>query len=422
MDARIMIPKRCWLVTSTFLLSVLLYVDRACISTAKDPVMQDLGLTDKEWGVVMAAFAFGYALLQTPSGALADRLGARRILTSVVVFWSLFTGLTAAAWNFVSLAVVRFLFGAGEAGAFPGMARVVYSWIPVKERGLVKGLNFSGSRLGAAVTMPFLPWMIERLGWRQSFVVLMFIGFGWSLFWWFWFRDEPTEHKGVSQDELQHILANRQQQSDDGAVHALPVGAMLRSSNLWLVMAQYFASNFTFFFTLTWLYPHVKRTYDLGAVDAGFYAMIPLLGGAVGNVFSGWLVDQLYRHGHQALSRRGPAILGFVLAAVGLVASVGQETPAGAVAWLTVAIFGADMTLSPSWSFCIDIGGRHAGAVSGTMNMAGNLGSAFVGLAFPYLVERFGSQGFFYAGALLNGLGIVAWLLTRPSRKLENSG
>ena len=417
-----MIPKRYLLVASTFSLSVLLYVDRACISTAKDPIVRDLGLSDQQWGVVMAAFAFGYALLQTPSGALADRWGARRILASVVAFWSLFTGLTAMAWNFVSLAVVRFLFGAGEAGAFPGMARVVYSWIPVNERGLVKGLNFSGSRLGAAVTMPFLPWMIERLGWKQSFLVLMVVGFGWSLFWWFWFRDEPTGHPGISRKELQHILDNRQQRTDDGTVHALPVAAMLRSANMWLVMAQYFASNFTFFFTLTWLYPHVKRTYDLGAVDAGFYAMIPLLGGAVGNVFSGWLVDHLYRRGLQGLSRRGPAIVGFGLAAVGLVASVGQATPAGAVAWLTVAVFGADMTLSPSWSFCIDIGGRHAGAVSGTMNMAGNLGSALVGLAFPFLVARYGPKGFFYAGALLNALAIAAWLLTRPARKLEDSG
>jgi ACS family glucarate transporter-like MFS transporter len=415
-----MIPKRFLLVTSTFSLSVLLYVDRACISTAKDPIVRDLGLSDQQWGAVMAAFAFGYALLQTPAGALADRLGARRILTAVVAFWSLFTGLTAAAWNFVSLAVVRFLFGAGEAGAFPGMAGVVYSWIPVKERGLVKGLNFSGSRLGAAITMPILPWMIAGLGWKQSFLVLMTIGFGWSVFWWFWFRDEPTEHPGLSKAELEHILANRQQRTEGGAARALPVRAMLRSSNMWLVMAQYFASNFTFFFTLTWLYPHVKRTYDLDAVAAGFYAMVPLLGGAVGNVFSGWLVDRLYRQGRGGLSRRGPAILGFLLASAGLMMSVGQETPAGAIAWLTVAIFGADMTLSPSWSFCIDIGGRHAGAVSGTMNMAGNLGSALVGLAFPFLVARFGPEGFFRVGALLNVLAIGAWLLISPSRKLED--
>jgi ACS family glucarate transporter-like MFS transporter len=188
---------------------------------------------------------------------------------------------------------------------------------------------------------------------------------------------------------------------------------------MWLAMGQYFASNFTFFFSLTWLYPYVKRTYGLGAVDAGFYAMAPLLAGAVGNIFAGWLVDRLYQSGRPMLSRRAPAIVGFALAAIGLLGSVGQATPGGAVFWLSIAIFGADMTLSPSWSFCIDIGGRHAGAVSGTMNMAGNLGSAFVGLIFPFLLERFGPGGFFYAGAGLNVIAILLWCGMRPEHQIQ---
>jgi ACS family glucarate transporter-like MFS transporter len=409
---------RAFVIAATFLLSVLLYVDRACISTAKDAVVQDLRLTDREWGVVMAAFAFGYALLQTPAGALADRFGGRRILAGVVAFWSMFTGLTAAAWNLASLAVIRFLFGAGEAGAFPGMARVVYSWIPLGERGLVKGINFSGSRLGAALTMPVLPWMIERLGWQASFQVLMGVGFAWAAFWWLWFRDDPAAHRGVSGAERALILAGRPA-TMPGPAAALPIRAMAGSSTLWRLMGQYFASNFTFFFCLTWLYPYVKATYHLGGVDAGVHAMLPLLAGAAGNVFGGWLVDRLYRAGRWALSRRLPAVAGFALATLGLVASVEQGTALGAVAWLSVAVFGADMTLSPSWAFCIDIGGRHAGAVSGTMNMAGNLGSAVVGLVFPLLVEQFGPQGFFYAGAALNLAAIGLWLGARPDRSLE---
>lgn len=416
------IPRRALVVCGTFLLAFLLDVDRVCISTAKAPIVAELGLTDAQFGWVLSAFAFGYALLQTPSGALADRHGARRILAAVVTFWSIFTGLTAVAWSFGSMLVVRFLFGAGEAGAFPGMARAVYSWIPVAERGLVKGINFSASRLGAAVTMPLLPWMIATLGWKESFVVLMLVGFGWAAAWWFWFRDEPAEHRGISPAELAHILAQRQ---DAGAAHAgaaiapLTTGQLLRSGNLWLMMSQYFASNFTFFFCLTWLFPYVQKTYGLSYTQAGFYAMIPLLCGAAGNVFSGWMVDALFRSGRPTLSRRMPAMIGFALAAVGLVLSVGQEQVGGAVLWLSLAIFGADMTLSPSWSFCIDIGGRHAGKVSGTMNMAGNLGSALVALAFPYLLAWTGGPAaFFYIGAALNGLGIALWALTRPERKL----
>ena len=427
-----MIPRRYLIVLATFSLSVLLYVDRACISTAKDPVIQTLSQTDarwldkewaeKRWGWIMAAFAFGYALLQTPSGALADRLGARKILTTVVTAWSAFTGMTAAAWNLTSMMVIRFLFGAGEAGAFPGMARVVYSWIPVKERGLVKGINFSGSRIGAAVTMPFLPWLIATLGWRESFCLLMVVGFVWSLVWWFWFRDEPADKHGVSAKELEHILKTRQQATVDTAPpKPLRLGALFGSANMWFVMGQYFASNFTFFFTLTWLYPYVKKTYNLDLVTAGFYAMAPLLAGALGNIASGAFVDFLYRHTSRTLSRRLPAIIGFSLAAIGLAMSVGQETAVSAVAWLSLAVFGADMTLSPSWSLCIDIGGKHAGAVSGTMNMAGNLGSAVVGLVFPYLIIAYGPRGFFWVGAALNVVGIVLWLLASPERKLEDA-
>lgn len=413
------IQRRHLVVFSTFLLSVLLYVDRACISTAKDPVMHDLALSDRQWGWVMAAFAFGYALLQTPAGALADRFGGRRVLAAVVTLWSLFTGLTALAWSYGSLLAMRFLFGAGEAGAFPGMARVVYSWIPVRERGVVKGINFAGSRLGAAATMPVLPWMIATLGWQQSFVLLMLVGFGWATFWFLWFRDDPADHAGVSRDEAAYILQHRQAQAG-GPPAPLRAGTLLGSANLWFAMGQYFASNFTFFFALTWLYPHVRSTYSLDAVSAGFHAMFPLLCGAAGNIAGGWLVDRLYRAGRMSLSRRLPAVTGFALAATGLVMSVDQDTALGAVAWLSVAVFGADMTLSPAWSLCIDIGGRHAGAVSGTMNMAGNLGAAITGVAFPYLLAWTGGPtAFFYVGALLNLFAIVFWLFLRPGRKME---
>ncbi len=406
-----MIPRRYLLVSGTFLLSLLLYVDRTCISTAKDAVSRDLGLGKEQWAWVLAAFAFGYALFQTPGGALADRVGGRIVLTAVVTVWSVFTGLTAAAWNFASLLVVRFLFGAGEAGAFPGMAKVIYSWIPVRERGLVKGINFSGSRLGAALAMPLVAAMIAKFGWKQTFAVLMVVGFAWSLVWWWWFRDEPREHAGISPAELDYILQHRQAPATALAPTPLPLGAMLRSGNLWLMMVQYFGSNFTFFFSLSWLYPYVKSKYQLDAVDAGYYAMVPLLAGAAGNIFSGWLVDALYRNGRPALSRKLPAIAGFALAAVGMVMSVEQATAAGAVFWLSVAIFGADMTLSPSWSFCIDIGGPHAGAVSGTMNMAGNLGSAITALAFAYLPESSrGNVAFFHTAAGLSVMAMGCWL------------
>jgi ACS family glucarate transporter-like MFS transporter len=415
-----MIPKRYLFVAATFLLSFLLYVDRVCISTAQAPITADLKLSDEQFGWILSGFAFGYALFQSPAGTWADRRGARRLLTGVVVVWSVFTGLTAVAWNFVSLLVIRFLFGAGEAGAFPGIARAAYSWIPVRERGLVNGINFSASRLGAAVTMPLLPLMIHGFGWKASFIILMAVGCVWAGLWWRWFRDEPGDCPGISAAEKDKILANRPAVRGGAAGRRpLPLGVMLRSGNLWLLMLQYAASNFTAYFCLSWLFPYVQKAYRLSYTTAGFYTMVPLLAGAVGNVMSGLLVDRIYSAGHPIASRRWPACVGFGLAATGLVASLHQAGAVGAVAWLSVGVFGVDMILSPAWSCCIDIGGEHAGRVSGAMNMAGNLSSALAALAFPYLQKWTGGpQAFFYLGAGLNGGAAICWLFTDPTKKM----
>ncbi|MHB8897170.1 MAG: MFS transporter [Thermoguttaceae bacterium] len=414
-----MIPKRHLLLLGTFLLSVLLYVDRACISTAKGDITRDLALSDTQWGWVMAAFALGYALFQTPTGAVADRFGPRVLLTSVVVLWSLFTGLSGMVRSFVPLFTVRFLFGAGEAGAFPGMTRAVFSWIPMGERGIAQSVNFSGSRLGAMFAMPVVTWLLVCFGWRNMFLSLMVVGLAWAAFWVWWFRDEPAEHPRITKKELDYILATRQ---PPGAAQKqkVPFSLMARSPNMWMAMIQYFCSNFTFFFALTWLFPHLKETYQLDSLTTGFYTSAPFLGGAVGSICAGLLIDRIYQRGNWQLSRRLPAMIGFALAAVGLLMSLRMETAPGAVAWFTVAIFGADMTLSPSWSFCTDIGRENAGAVSGTMNMAGNVGSLVTSLAFPYLLQWSGSTTpFFYVAAGLNGLAILLWARMKSDRPLE---
>ncbi len=404
-------------VLGTFSLSLLLYIDRTCISVAKDPIAKSLGLTDTQMGWVLSAFALGYALAQTPSGMLADRFGARRVLAGVVTFWSAFTALTGMAWNFLSLITARFIFGVGEAGAFPSMARAAFSWIPLSERGLVTGINFSGSRLGAAFAMPLMAWMLTVLGWRATFLSLGGVGILWAVAWYLLFRDMPEDHPRLSDEEKELIVRTRQKHDADAP--ALRAGALLTSGNMWAAMVQYFCSNFTFFFCLTWLFPYIKNHYGLGTLEASWLTSLPLIGGACGNWFSGWLMDAIFRRGRWTLSRRLVAASGFALAAAGLVGSLHMETAMGAVLLLTIAIFGADMTLSPSWSFCVDIGGKNAGAVSGTMNMAGNIGSFVTSLAFPYLGSWFGSTDpFFYIGAGLNVAAILLWLGMDPQKPL----
>lgn len=405
-------------VAGMFILSLLLYIDRVCISVAKDAISGDLGLSDKAMGWVLSAFALGYALFQVPSGMLADRLGPRRVLTAIVSIWSAFTALTGMVWNYVSLLIVRFLFGAGEAGAFPSMSRVTFSWIPIRERGIVIGLNFSGSRLGAAFALPFVAWLITAFGWRNAFIILGVIGIAWALLWWFGFRDLPEEHPQLSAAEQAEIQQGRQQIEAD-ASEKVPLKDLLKSGNMRVAIVQYFCSNFTFFFALTWLFPHLKETYDLNTMDAGWYAIAPFIAGAFGNWTAGFMVDRIFSADKWNQSRRLPAMIGFGLAAAGLIGSIFMTTPLTAVIMLSIAIFGADMTLSPSWALCVDIGKKSAGTVSGTMNMAGNIGSFLTALAFPYLAAWTGSVDyFFYIAALLNILAMYLWSSTQADRGL----
>jgi ACS family glucarate transporter-like MFS transporter len=406
-------------VLGTFFLTLLLYVDRICISVAKDPISESLDLSKEQMGWVLSAFALGYAIFQTPGGMLADKYGARRILTVIVIVWSCFTGFTAKAWNYISMLVIRFLFGAGEAGAFPAINRAVVSWIPLNERGIVTGINFSGSRLGAAFAMPLLSVIIIDWGWQNTFYLLGAIGIVFAIIWFLLFKDKPEEHPFLSVKEKDFIISNRQ--AITAVEVKLPFKQIIVQRNMWLAMLQYFCSNFTFFFALTWLYPHIKDKFHLEAVAAGWYAALPLLAGAAGNWLSGWWMDRIYTRGNFRKSRCLPAATGFALSAIGLIISSFMNDINAAVLFLSLAILGADMTLPPSWAFCADIGKQQAGAVSGNMNMAGNLGAFITSLAFPYLLSWAGSPSvFFYLAAAFNVLAVFLWLQMNPLKKISN--
>lgn len=418
MRNKTLIPLRYVLVFSTFLLTVLLYVDRACISAAKDQICSDLDFSATQFGWVMAFFTLGYALFQTPSGKFADKYGARAVIGGIVSVWSVLTALTGAAWNYVSMLVIRFLFGAGEAGAFPALSKVVYNWFPLKERGIVQGINFSGSRLGAAFALPLVAWMITTTGWRLSFVIFGALGVVFAISWLLIFRNKPEESKTIGKREQEYILQNRQKQTQQKA-SPVPFKTIASSRNMWMNMVQYICSNFTFYFTLTWMFPFIKDKFQLSPIEAGFYSSVPLIAGAVGNWVSGLLVDGIYQKSGLRMSRRIPAIAGFVLASFGMIMVTLSTSGPMAVLFLAVAVFGADMTLSPSWAFCIDVGRSNAGVVSGTMNMAGNLGAFVTIITFPYLFEwtnRY--EPFFIICAVLSFVAIFMWLFMDPEKTI----
>ena len=417
-------PIRYLLILGAFLISMLMWIDRACISAAEDNIAQDLNLTPTQMGWVMGAFSLGYALFQVPGGKLADRFGPRAVMSCVCLAWSVFTGLTGVVRQVALLVGVRFLFGVGEAGGYPTISRAIYSWLPIGERGITNSLIFSGGRLGAAVAMPGVVWLIAATGgWQQAFYWLAGTGLVFALFWYLLFRNMPEEHFAVGEEEVKFIKTHRAPDAalsmEDDKTGVASLHQILSAPTMWMLMVQYVAHNFTFFFVASWFFKYMKTTFDLTPSQTGWYAMMPLLCGVLGNWLAGAMVDVLYRKGHWNLSRRLPAVIGFVLAAAGMALCINMDTPQTAVMAMCVAIFGSDMVLSPSWTTCLDVGGRNAGTVSGAMNMVGNLGAFCTAISFPVLHEAAGShEPFFYLAAGLNIVAIFLWLMIRPDRPL----
>jgi len=419
---------RYWLIGILFFHTINTYMDRACISSASGAIQRDLNIDDMTMGYIFGIFAIGYALFQIPSGWLADVLGPRKVLACVVSLWSVFTVLTGTAFNAVSLLAIRFLFGVGEAGAFPGATRALYNWVPAKERGIAQGLFHSGARVGAAISLFLMPFLIAVVGWRLTFVINGIIGVAWVIVWLYWFRNDPKDHWRVNAAELSYIREGRTDKSTRSA--KVPFAVIVTSGNMLLAMFQYIASNITFFISFTWLQPYLTKQWG---PEAAVYAPIPLIFGMFAHWTSGALVTFLYGKGYHVGSRRIPAVTGFVIGAAGLILTTqaGTAGPLQFVLCFSIAVFGVELTLSPSWSFCMDIGGDRSGAVSGAMNMLGNLGSAFSAIIFPYFVasitlpyfaEQTGTaNSFFVFAAIINVLAAVAWLFMNPKKAISDS-
>ncbi len=418
------------LISILFFHSMNTYMDRACIATAADSMMGELHISAEIWGLVLGIFGVGYALFQIPSGWFADKFGARKSLTIVVGVWSSFTALTGAATNAIQLLFLRFFFGIGEAGAFPGAAQAFFRWLPAKERGIAHGINFSGSRLGGALSLALMPWLIgiPWIGWRGMFVINGLIGIIWAAVWLVWFRDNPKDNKKISAAELAYIEKGRLE--DFKANIKSSFAEVFTSLNMSLAMMQYFASNITFYICLSWLPKYVKDTWpDLS--NTALHTAMPLLFAAFANWTAGTMVTRIYAKGHHIASRRITAITGFSLGIIGLLLATQTKnlafltTSQAELFWFigcfSLAIFGVDMTLSPSWAFCNDIGGGNSGAVSGAMNMVGNIGGALSMIIFPLMLnkETGDANAFFVLAAVVNIGAIICWLFMNPNRPRE---
>ena len=385
------------LVVSAYLIT---YMDRVNLASAVPVIQRDLGFSMITIGWIFASFRWGYALFQIPGGWLGDRIGGRRALSVVVVWWSIFTSLTAFAWNATAMAVFRFLFGMGEAGAFPIATRSLSGWMLPTERGFAQGVTHSASRVGAALTPALVVALMIRYGWRTPFFVFGVIGLAWSAIWYWYYRDTPAEHRHVN--ALERRLIEDSVGIRHSGVRTVPWRQILRSPSLWTLSMMYFCYGYSIDIYLDWFpkYLNEHRGFDLKQM--GMYASFPLLAGAAGDLLGGWASDRWARRfGNLKVARRGVALAGFVLAAVFILPAT-LTTHATASVWYScVAVFGLEVTVGVAWAIPLDIGGDYAGSIASVMNAFGNLGSAVSPILLAYMVGVYGWNIPFFVCSLL---------------------
>jgi sugar phosphate permease len=390
------------------------YLDRVNISTAAPVISKEFGFDKITMGIIFSAFVWAYAMFQVPGGWLGDRFGARNVLTIIVSYWSIMTAATAAATGATSFVVIRFLFGIGEAGAFPGATRAMQLWYPRQERGFVQGITHSASRLGAAIAPPIVVLIMTTLGWQAVFYICGAVGIVWSVLWYLAYRNFPEEHGLVNHAELVHIRGVDEKgnvnQAQIGKKASVPWGTLLRSPNMWAIMCAYFTYVYCLWIFLSWLPSYLVEFRHFTLLKVGLLASLPLWAGVVGDTVGGLATDWLLKKsGNTKLARRVVAIVGMLGCAVFIVPAALTEDAYTAVYCLTAAMFFLECTIGPSWAVPMDVGGEHSGTVSGMMNMAGNIGGALSPIVFGVLAQ-FGSwQAPFIVAASLLVVGSAVW-------------
>ncbi|WP_165070789.1 MFS transporter [Paludisphaera rhizosphaerae] len=407
----------------TVALGALTYLDRVCLSHAgvTASIKEELGISDKQMGVVFSTFTLAYALFEIPTGAWGDRVGTRRVLTRIVAWWSAFTIATAAAFNLRSLLAVRFLFGAGEAGAFPNVARTLSRWFPTAERGAAQGFFFAGAHLGGGLSPILVSILLGFVPWRWIFVVFGSIGFVWAWAWYSWFRDEPSEHPSVSPEELEYIESGR----SPSKPHRLDLAALTTiasNRSLLALCLMYFTQAYGFYFNITWLPTYLARDRGLTperlGLLAGVLAGLPLIVSAVADVAGGLTSDRLVRARGRWIGRCGLGCASLVVA--GLAMMAGATVPDALAAALLITLSGAaaSFLLGACWSVCQDVAGPHAALVAACMNTSGQVGAFISPIIFPHFANP--AIPLCIAGGLYL-LGAASWLLVDPSRPIGDA-
>jgi MFS transporter, ACS family, glucarate transporter len=396
------------------------YLDRICISILAPSMMRDLSLTRMEMSYVFSAFAIAYAAFEIPSAWWGERVGTRRVLTRIVCWWSAFTMATGLVTSYTVLLAVRFLFGAGEAGAWPNAARTFSRWIPVAERGRVQGVFFAGAFLAGGLTPVLVGFLEPRIGWRGVFVACGAVGLVWAVTWYRWFRDEPSEHPQVGAEELAIILNGR----GDGGHHHASASVLRKfvgNPSAWALCLGYFSNSYGSYFVMTWLPTYLAEARGFAPGALALFAGLPMLLGVGSNLIGGVTTDWLCAKFGLRAGRAAIGVASYVVAAGTMMLAAIEQDPRRAAILLAVASASSMFALAAHWAAAIDIGRENSGVLSAGMNTTGQIGSIASPLVAAYMVDHYANWALpLYVMAALYLFSAFTWFFVRPPRAEAN--
>jgi ACS family glucarate transporter-like MFS transporter len=404
-----------------FVVSAIAYLDRVNISIAGPTIMQEFHLSDIELGWIFSAFVLGYAFFQAPGGWIADRIGPRNVLTIGVVWWGVFTTLitflpSGMSGLIFALVAIRFLLGIGEAVVYPASNCVVAAWMPSTERGIANGFIFTGVGFGSGITPPLITYIMMHYGWRWSFWVSAALGLIAGGIWYILARNTPAEHPWITKEEEAYIEAGlpRVERAGSGK---LPWSSILGNRHILAVTFSYFTYGYAAYIFFTWFFTYLRTVRGLNLRDSSFYTMLPFLAMATGSLLGGWISDRLTKSYGKRVGRCGLAVFGIGLCAIFI--ALATQVASAKLASVVLAGGAGALYLSQSsfWSVSADIGGKSAGAVSGIMNMGGQLGGALTASLTPAIANHFGWTTSFLVTAGFCAFGSLAWLVVEPEGK-----
>ena len=400
-----------WVVASLMWAAIAInYIDRTVLAASAPYITKEFTITQRQMGIIMSGFFWSYALLQIPAGWFADRFGQKKALGFAVAWWSVATSLTGLGTGFKSILGFRVALGVGEAAAYPSNAGISSKWFPDRERATVGGLFDSGTKIGGAVAMPLIVWLISMFGWKMTFVIIGLAGVVWSIIWFFYFKEIPEEHKGVNAAELQYIREG--QTKKEGLDNEQPMKwyELLKYRNIWAMCIGFFMINYTSYFFITWLPTYLVKERGMGMLAMGFAAMLPLLCSMIVEVAAGWASDKVYSKGWLSLTATRKTFLagGLLLAScIGLAAFA--ESAITAIALLCIAKSGTTVAASQVWALPSDVAPRNmTSVVAGLQNSVSNMGGVVGPIVTGAILQATGS---FTMALLLSAMLLLAGIL-----------